>query len=176
MGEVSEILDVKPSVIRFWEGQFSILRPKKNAKGNRMFTVADLENLKVIYHLVRERGMTLKGADKYLKANRKQIDKNAKVVERLHRVRAMLLEIKQELEDPQPASATQDASEEASLPFYPQQLFDVEPITAAPAQPANSAPQTESAAGNASENALPTAPEAPVPAAKPAGVIEQTLF
>lgn len=62
MGEVSEMFDVNASLIRFWETKFDILRPQKNKKGNRLFSPADVENLKLIYHLVKERGMTLDGA------------------------------------------------------------------------------------------------------------------
>ena len=58
MGEVSEMFDVNPSLIRFWEQKFDILKPDKNKKGNRLFTPADIENLKLIYHLVKENGMT----------------------------------------------------------------------------------------------------------------------
>ena len=70
MGEVSEMFDVKASLIRHWESYFDELKPKRNNKGNRQFTPADVETLKVIYHLVRERGMTLDGAKKALKADR----------------------------------------------------------------------------------------------------------
>ena len=62
MGEVAEMFDVNPSLLRYWEKNFSILKPQKNKKGNRLFTAKDIENLKIIYHLVRERGMTIEGA------------------------------------------------------------------------------------------------------------------
>ena len=67
MGEVAEMFDVNQSLIRHWESKFDCLKPHKNAKGNRMFTEADVERLKQIYHLVKERGMTLKGAAKVLR-------------------------------------------------------------------------------------------------------------
>ena len=67
MGEVSEMFDVNPSLIRHWESKFEVLKPQKNKKGNRMFTPEDVENLKLIYHLVKERGMTLDGARRALK-------------------------------------------------------------------------------------------------------------
>ena len=67
MGEVSEMFDVNPSLIRFWEQKFDILKPDKNKKGNRLFTPKDVENLKLIYHLVKENGMTLAGAAKRLR-------------------------------------------------------------------------------------------------------------
>ena len=67
MGEVAEMFDVNPSLIRHWESQFSVLRPKRNKKGNRLFTPQDVENLKRIYHLVKECGMTLDGAKRALR-------------------------------------------------------------------------------------------------------------
>ncbi|MDE5622169.1 MAG: MerR family transcriptional regulator, partial [Alistipes sp.] len=59
MGEVAEMFDVNQSLLRHWEAQFSVLRPKRNKKGNRLFSPQDVEHLKLIYHLVKERGMTL---------------------------------------------------------------------------------------------------------------------
>lgn len=97
MGEVSEMFDVNPSLIRFWEQKFDILKPDKNKKGNRLFTPADVENLKLIYHLVKENGMTLAGAQKRIKQNREGLGRDLEIVERLQRVRAMLLEVRQEL-------------------------------------------------------------------------------
>ena len=73
MGEVSEMFDVNPSLIRFWEQKFDILKPDKNKKGNRLFTPKDVENLKLIYHLVKENGMTLAGAAKRLQDNREGV-------------------------------------------------------------------------------------------------------
>ena len=67
MGEVAEMFDVNASLIRHWESQFSVIRPNRNKKGNRLFSPQDVENLKLIYHLVKERGITLEGAKKALK-------------------------------------------------------------------------------------------------------------
>ena len=67
MGEVAEMFDVNQSLIRHWESQFSVLRPKRNKKGNRLFTPQDVENLKRIYHLVKECGMTLEGAKRAMR-------------------------------------------------------------------------------------------------------------
>lgn len=97
MGEVSEMFDVNPSLIRFWEKRFDVLRPRKNAKGNRMFTPEDVENLKLIYHLVKEKGMTLAGAERYLKDNKNVLKRDVQILEHLGRIRATLLEIKAEL-------------------------------------------------------------------------------
>ncbi len=70
MGEVAEMFDVKASLLRYWVAQFDVLQPKRNKKGNRLFTVQDVEHLKVIYHLVKERGMTLEGAKRAMKRRR----------------------------------------------------------------------------------------------------------
>ena len=88
---------VTTSNIRFWENEFDILKPQKNKKGNRMFTVEDIENLKIIYHLLKEKGMTIKGAQKKLKDNKEDTMQNFEVVSRLQEIRQMLLEIKEEL-------------------------------------------------------------------------------
>ena len=99
MGEVAEMFDVNASLLRHWETQFSVLRPKRNKKGNRLYTPADVENLKQIYHLVKERGMTLDGARKALKESRGigDVPRDMELLERLQRIRAMLLEVRQEL-------------------------------------------------------------------------------
>lgn len=97
MGQVAEMLDVSPSLLRFWEGKFSQIKPHKNAKGNRLFTPQDVDNLKLIYHLVKERGMTLAGAQKVLRGERKGVESNAQLLERLQTIRALLEEIRQEL-------------------------------------------------------------------------------
>lgn len=97
MGEVSEMFDVNPSLIRFWEKRFDVLKPRKNAKGNRLFTPEDVENLKLIYHLVKEKGMTLAGAEKYIKDNKNVLRRDVEILEHLGRLRAALLEIKSEL-------------------------------------------------------------------------------
>uniref|UniRef100_UPI00260A28AD MerR family transcriptional regulator n=1 Tax=uncultured Alistipes sp. TaxID=538949 RepID=UPI00260A28AD len=99
MGEVSEMFDVKPSLLRHWESQFPVLRPKRNKKGNRLFTPQDVENLKLIYHLVKERGMTLDGARKALRSRRadKGVSRDAELMERLQRIRALLVEVREDL-------------------------------------------------------------------------------
>lgn len=97
ISEVAEMFNVNTSNIRFWENEFDILKPHKNAKGNRMFTNDDIENLKLIYHLLKERGMTIKGAQKKLKDNKADTLQNFEVVKKLQEIRQMLVEIKDEL-------------------------------------------------------------------------------
>ncbi len=97
MGEVAEMLDVSQSLLRFWEKRFDIIAPRKNKKGNRLFSPEDVRNLKTIYHLVKERGMTLAGAEKQLKARRSGIERDMEIAERLQSIRAILLEVRHEL-------------------------------------------------------------------------------
>lgn len=100
MGEVSEMFDVNPSLIRYWGTQFDVLRPKRNKKGNRMFTPGDVENLKVIYHLLKEQRMTIEGAKRALKVRRASQDgtsADVELLERLQNVRAMLVQVREYL-------------------------------------------------------------------------------
>lgn len=98
MGEVAEMFDVTPALIRHWEAQFDCIKPHRNKKGNRMFTPEDVERLKQIYHLVKERGMTLKGANKVLKrAKSDEVAQEMELLERLQKIRAALVEVREEL-------------------------------------------------------------------------------
>ncbi len=97
IGEVAEMFGVNPSLIRYWEKEFDIIKPKKNKKGNRLFTKQDIDNFHLIYHLVKEKGMTLKGAQKKLKENREDTLNNFEVIKTLKAIREMLLEIKENL-------------------------------------------------------------------------------
>ncbi len=97
IGEVAKIFDVNTSLIRFWEKEFDIIKPKKNKKGNRLFTKDDVDNLHVIYHLVKERGFTLEGAKKKLKENRAETINHAQIVQRLKDIRSFLHQLKQSL-------------------------------------------------------------------------------
>ncbi|MBR5877562.1 MAG: MerR family transcriptional regulator [Alistipes sp.] len=98
MGEVAEMFDVNPSLIRHWESKFDCVKPHKNKKGNRMFSPQDVEKLKLIYHLVKERGMTLEGANKVLKRRSdSELSREMELLERLQRIRASLVEVREEL-------------------------------------------------------------------------------
>ncbi|MCW3805030.1 MerR family transcriptional regulator [Plebeiibacterium marinum] len=98
IGEVAEMFQVNTSLIRFWEKEFDIIKPHKNKKGNRLFTPADVENFHLIFHLVKEKGMTLKGAQKKLEENHDDTVNNFEVVSKLKSIREMLLEMKESLE------------------------------------------------------------------------------
>ena len=92
------MFDVNQSLLRHWESKFDCLRPHKNKRGNRMFSAEDIEKLKQIYHLVKERGMTLEGARKVMRgASGKELARDTKLLERLQRIRAALVEVREEL-------------------------------------------------------------------------------
>ena len=97
IGEVAEMFQVNSSLIRFWEKEFDIIKPKKNKKGNRFFTQQDIESIRLIYHLVKERGLTLSGARKKIKENKEDTNNNYEVIKALTDIKSMLLEIKESL-------------------------------------------------------------------------------
>ncbi|TVZ15422.1 MerR family transcriptional regulator [Maribacter sp. MAR_2009_72] len=97
IGEVAKAFNVNASLIRFWEKEFDVLQPKKNAKGNRKFTPQDIKNLQLIYHLVKERGFTLEGAKIHLKEEKQKTLSNFDIIQKLERVKAELNKIKDQL-------------------------------------------------------------------------------
>lgn len=97
IGEVAKAFSVNTSLIRFWEKEFDIIKPKKNAKGNRMFTPVDIQNFKLIYNLVKERGFTLDGAKQKLKETPSHVTNNHEIISRLEAVKAELIKIKNQL-------------------------------------------------------------------------------
>ena len=97
IGEVARAFGVNASLIRFWEKEFDVLQPKKNAKGNRKFTPLDIKNLQLIYHLVKERGFTLDGAKLHLKEEKQKTLSNFDIIQKLERVKAELNKIKEQL-------------------------------------------------------------------------------
>lgn len=97
IGEVAKLFDVNPSLIRFWESEFDVLQPKKNRKGNRLFTQEDIENLKIIYHLVKEKGYTLSGAKDEMKKNPNELKDQQKVVQALEKLKSFLIDMKDHL-------------------------------------------------------------------------------
>jgi DNA-binding transcriptional MerR regulator len=97
IGEVALKFDVNVSLLRYWEKEFDILKPKKNKKGNRLFTKMDVENIEVIYHLVKERGFTLEGAKKKLSENKSDTVENIEIVKRLKKIKEFLLNLSSEL-------------------------------------------------------------------------------
>ena len=97
IGEVARTFKLNTSHIRFWEKEFDILKPKKNNKGNRLFTKEDLSNLHIIYYLVKERGFTLSGAKKKLKQNKEEVVNAVEMVQSLKKIKSFLVEVKENL-------------------------------------------------------------------------------
>jgi DNA-binding transcriptional MerR regulator len=97
MGEVAILFDVNQSLIRFYEKEFDILQPKKNKKGNRYFTPEDIENLKIIFHLIREKGYTLNGAREYLKNSTADSKDSYRVISSLENLKRFLIEVRDQL-------------------------------------------------------------------------------
>lgn len=97
MGEVTEMFEVNASQIRFYEKEFEVLKPKKNKKGNRLFTPEDIENLKIIFHLVNDKGFTLKGAKEHMKSNNDEVKENQKIIDSLERLKGFLLKLNEEI-------------------------------------------------------------------------------
>lgn len=97
IGEVAAMFSVATSLIRFWETEFDIIKPKKNRKGNRQFTKEDIENVKLIYHLVKERGFTLQGAKEMLKNDSGVVRDKMEMIDSLSRVKEFLQELRQQI-------------------------------------------------------------------------------
>ena len=162
MGEVAEMFDVNASLIRHWESKFSCLRPHKNKKGNRLFSPEDIERLKQIYHLVKERGMTLEGANKVMRASAKTADlsRDTEMLERLQRIRAALVEVREELKlgvgEQIVSSEVEDSPVEVEQKTTVQPVAEpinepkVEPVTEPAAEPATE-PQAATEAEQDSE-------------------------
>lgn len=125
MGEVTELLDVKASLVRYWEGEFTVIKPHKNKKGNRMFTPKDVENLKLIHHLLKDKRLTIEGAKKYIKAGKKgSEDDTMELIDRLMSIRSTLEELRMELSDDEP---TQQPAAVKAQP-KPKQQSQQEPL------------------------------------------------
>ena len=97
IGEVAEIFGVAPSLIRFWETEFDVIKPKKNRKGNRQFTKEDIDNVRTIYHLVKEKGFTLQGAKEMLRNDNQSVRDKMELLESLKNVRTFLVELREKL-------------------------------------------------------------------------------
>ena len=96
-GETAKILNVNITVIRYWEKEFDIIKPRKNNKGNRLFSKKDLENLKMIHHLLKNKGFTIKGAKKTLQSKKNDLQKNVFLKEKLLELKKFLISIRDSL-------------------------------------------------------------------------------
>ena len=97
IGEISKFLNVNSSLIRYWEKEFDVIRPKKNSKGNRIFTQNDLDNIKLIYHLLKEKKFTIDGAKKKIRENKFGVKKNFEIIQNPQKIKCQLEEIRNEL-------------------------------------------------------------------------------
>jgi DNA-binding transcriptional MerR regulator len=97
IGEVAKMMNVETTVIRYWENQFEALKPQKNKKGNRLFTRNDIEVVKLIHHLVKERGLTIKGAKQKLKENPDGTAHDFEIVKKLQEIKQELIEIRDKM-------------------------------------------------------------------------------
>jgi DNA-binding transcriptional MerR regulator len=97
IGEVAEQFNVAPSLIRFWESEFDLIRPKKNRKGNRQFTKEDIDSVRTIYHLVKEKGFTLQGAKEMLRNDNNSVKDKIELIDSLKSVRRFLVELRDKL-------------------------------------------------------------------------------
>src|SRR5688572_4048767 len=98
IGEVAEMFSVAPSLIRFWESEFELIKPKKNRKGNRQFTREDIDNVRTIYHLVKEKGFTLQGAKEMLKNDSQAVKDKMEMMDSLKKVRKFLTELRDKIQ------------------------------------------------------------------------------
>jgi DNA-binding transcriptional MerR regulator len=131
------MFDVNASLIRYWESKFDCIKPHKNKKGNRMFTPSDIENFKLIYHLVKEKGMTLEGANSAMKRRNKSVKRDVSILERLQNIRAMLVEVRESLGDNSPIEY------EAPIEAVAELISDVEEETKAAVVAAVTTPEPE---------------------------------
>jgi DNA-binding transcriptional MerR regulator len=97
IGEVAKMFEVNTSLIRFWEKEFDILKPHKNKKGNRLFTKNDVDNIRMIHHLVKERGYTLQGARDKLSKNASETESEKQLITTLEDIKGFLKEIRKDL-------------------------------------------------------------------------------
>ena len=173
MGEVAEMFDVNQSLIRYWESKFDILRPRKNNKGNRMFRPEDVENLKMIYHLVKECGMTLEGAKRAMRTRgREDVSRSAELIEHLQSLRSMLVEIRDMLrEEGDDDSVVAVSDYEAPAEELAVENSAVEPVSEQVPEPAEEPaeePVDEPVDEPAPEPAVEPVQEEPKSAVKPA--------
>ncbi len=162
MGEVTEMFDVNPSLLRYWESRFKQLQPKRNNKGNRLYRPEDVEFIKLLYHLLKERGMTIEGARKSLQErSADELSREAELFERLQYIRQLLVEVRETLmDDPDKTMAEEEAEAENESESENRSGNRAAENTSEP-QPSADAPAEEAPLG------LIVEPEKPLPAPVP---------
>ena len=98
ISEVADILGLPQSTLRFWENEFTIIKPKRNEKNRRLYTSADIEIIRLVYYLVKEKGMKLDAAQAEIRRNRSNVSKRVEVIDRLRSIRETLMNIKKGIE------------------------------------------------------------------------------
>ena len=135
MGEVTEMFDVEPSLIRYWCAQFRCLKPKRNAKGNRLFSPQDIEHLKRIHHLLKERRMTIEGAKKAMRKRAIEAEANDSdmaLLEQLQSLRAMLVDMRESIGEEEPIEEVAVSVEPVATVVEEEQIEPVQKKKRAP--------------------------------------------
>lgn len=163
MGEVTEMFDVNSSLLRYWESRFKQLRPKRNNKGNRLYRPEDVEFIKLLYHLLKERGMTIEGARKSLQErSADELSRESELFERLQYIRQLLVEVRETLmDDPDKTMAEEEAEAENESGNRAESRSENRNEKTSEPQPAAEALADESPLG------LVVEPEEPLPAPVP---------
>ena len=99
IGDVADILGIPASTLRFWEKEFTIIKPVRNAKNTRLYTPKDIETIKMIHYLVKEKGLKLDAAQAMIRRNRDGVSKRFEVIDRLKSIKSQLLHLKKALEE-----------------------------------------------------------------------------
>lgn len=99
IGDVADILGIPASTLRFWEKEFTIIKPVRNAKNTRLYTPKDIETIKMIHYLVKEKGLKLDAAQAMIRRNRDDVSKRFEVIDRLKSIKSQLLHLKKALEE-----------------------------------------------------------------------------
>ncbi len=99
IGDVADILGIPASTLRFWEKEFTIIKPVRNAKNTRLYTPKDIETIKMIHYLVKEKGLKLDAAQAMIRRNRDGVSKRFEVIDRLKSIKSQLLRLKKALEE-----------------------------------------------------------------------------
>ncbi len=96
--EVADILNIPASTLRFWENKFTIISPKRNETNRRLYTSSDIEIIRLVYYLVKEKGMKLEAAQAEIRRNRTNVSKRVEVIDRLRAIRAEIVKMKSEID------------------------------------------------------------------------------
>jgi DNA-binding transcriptional MerR regulator len=168
MGEVAELFGVNASLLRFWEEEFPILKIAKNSRGHRIYTTADVDNIRLIYYLVKEQGMTLDGAKKRIRQNRDGVNRDAEIVEHLRSIRNMLAALREELGgDTQVIEIEDESAAEVVAAPVAEVMAEVEVAPEEEASVEEVAPEVQEESVSAEESFLVSEQAVPQPEKEP---------